>query len=442
MQKYYKWIIYFFGSLGGLLFGYDTGVISGALLFIKRDLHLTPFLEGMIVSGVMLGAMIGAGWCGTLSDKLGRKKAIVISGILFSIGAVGTAIAPNVFILILFRIVLGLAVGGASALVPIYLSEMTPANIRGRVASLNTFMNSVGILLAYIVDYAFASSGNWHWMLGLALIPSLLLLFGMLSMPESPRWLFYRGKEKKAREVLSYTRDENAVESEIQNIKQINNKEKGTLRDLVAPWLRPTLIVGIGLAIFQQFIGTSTVFYYTPTILVNAGLGSSGAIAGTIGIGVMNLLCTVFGILLIDRIGRRLLLLMGNVGMSLALGVLGISTKFFEVPAWVSLICLAFFIIAFSTSWGMVVWIVLAEIFPLKVRGAAMGVSSVILWGANLIVSLLFPLLSKAIGNSYLYIIYSIIGIGAFVFVYFLVPETKGRSLEEIEKDLVNKMAI
>jgi sugar porter (SP) family MFS transporter len=441
-KKVYINVIYFFGALGGLLFGYDTGVISGALIFIKEDLGLTPFMEGLVVSGVLIGALAGAAFGGTLADRIGRKKLIIWLGALFSIGAIGTGLSPNVESLVLFRIVLGVAVGGASAIVPLYLSEMAPAAIRGRVASLNTLMNALGILMAYVINYVFSSSGRWDWMLLLAIVPSLLLMVGMLFMPESPRWLLQNEREEEARRVLLLTRDSDEIDLEIKSIKALKTEEKVPLSELFSPLMRPILLVGVGVAIFQQVIGTNTIIYYTPTILIDSGIGASSAIAGTIGIGIINVLFTIIGTVLIDRLGRKMLMLIGNIGMSLALGVLGVSTLFFQAPSWLLLGCLCLFMVAYSASWGMVAWVVLAEIFPLKIRGTAIGFASTCLWLANIAVSLSFPVLLESLGSSVLFLFYAVIGIAAFLFVLKFVPETKGKSLEEIEAEITAKKSI
>ncbi|WP_336184123.1 sugar porter family MFS transporter [Bacillus sp. 205(2023)] len=441
-KKAYISLIYFFGALGGLLFGYDTGVISGALLFIREDMELTPFLEGLVVSGVLIGALAGAAFCGRFSDRYGRKKTIIWLGVLFTIGAIGTGLAHNFGILLLFRIELGVAVGGASAIVPLYLSEMAPAAIRGRIASLNTLMNSFGILMAYIVNFVFSSSGRWDLMLLLAVIPSFILMAGMFFMPESPRWVLQKRSEDEARHILLLTRDPKTIDAEIRSMKEIKTKERVSISTLLSPAIRPILFIGIGVAIFQQVIGTNTIIYYTPTILENAGFGASSAIAGTIGIGIINVLFTIIGLLLIDMIGRRKLMLIGNVGMSLALGILGISTLFFHAPDWLLLSCLCLFMVAYSASWGMVVWVVLAEIFPLQVRGTALGITSTCLWLANIAVSLSFPLLLDLIGTGALFLMYGAIGVLAFLFVYQYVPETKGKSLEQIEGEIMSKNTV
>ncbi|AEO99971.1 sugar porter family MFS transporter [Weizmannia coagulans] len=434
-------LIYFFGALGGLLFGYDTGVISGALLFIKNDLHLTSWTEGIVVSSILFGCMIGAAISGAMSDRWGRKKVVLIAASVFCIGALGTALAPNTGVLILFRVILGLAVGSASTLVPMYLSEMAPTSIRGALSSLNQLMIMTGILLAYIINYVFAATGSWRWMLGFALIPGLLMLIGMLFLPESPRWLLKQGKEPEARTILNYMRKGHGVEEEIREIKQANELEKnqGGFSEVKQAWVRPALIAGIGLAVFQQIIGCNTVLYYAPTTFTNVGLGASAAILGTVGIGIVNVIITAIAVLIIDKVGRKPLLLIGNAGMSLALFVLGIVNALLgpsTAASWTTVICLAVYIAFFSLSWGPVVWVMLSEIFPLKIRGIGMGIGSVTNWLANLIVSLTFPKLIEQFGISTMFIIYGIMGVLAFIFVTRKVSETKGKSLEQIEIDL------
>jgi sugar porter (SP) family MFS transporter len=317
-----KKLVYLFGALGGLLFGYDTGVISGAILFITPELGLTPFLEGLVVASILLGAAVGAGSAGPLSDKLGRRNLILIAGVLFAIGALGAALAPNVAVLVLFRVVLGLAVGAAALTVPLYLSEIAPTEIRGAISSLNQLMITVGILAAYVVNAILASAGAWRWMLGLALIPALVLLIGMYFMPETPRWLVSQGRDDEARDVLRRDRSEEAVEKEIRDIREVEEQEEGGLRELLASWVRPALVVAIGLAVFQQIIGINTIIYYAPTTLTNVGYGNEAAIYANLIIGVINVGMTLLAIRLIDRSGRKPLLLAGLVGMVLSLSVL------------------------------------------------------------------------------------------------------------------------
>ena len=442
-------LVYFFGALGGLLFGYDTGVISGAILFIQEDLGTNAFLNGLIVSGLLIGAMIGAGAAGPLSDRLGRHNLILIAAVIFSVGAIGAALSPNVATLVFFRVVLGVAVGGAALIVPLYLSEVAPTEIRGAVASLNQLMIVLGILTAFIINYALSESEAWRWMLGLAAIPSAILLIGMLSMPETPRWLVSQNREDEARRVLMRTRTRDEAEGEIRDIKRVESREEGGLRELGAGWVRPALVVAIGLAVFQQVIGINTIIYYAPTTLTNVGFEASGAILANVGIGVVNVVMTLVAIRVVDRAGRKPLLLFGLVGMVLSLAVLGISTLALPEPttpsdpvAVITLLCLTLFIASFAATWGPVVWVMLPEVLLLRIRGAAMGLAIFLHWGANFIVSLTFPVLLEAIGIGLLFLGYALIGVLAFLFVRAFVTETKGQSLEEIEADLQAKAAV
>ena len=441
-----KKVVYFFGALGGLLFGYDTGVISGAILFISQELKTTPFLEGLIVASLLLGAAVGAGSAGPLSDRLGRRNLILIAAVTFAVGAIGAALSPSVAVLILFRIVLGLAVGAAALTVPLYLSEIAPTEIRGAISSLNQLMITVGILSAYIVNAILASSGAWRWMLGLAVIPSIVLLVGMYRMPETPRWLVSQDREDEAREVLRRDRDERAVEKEIQDIKEVEREEEGGLGELTAAWVRPALVVAIGLAIFQQIIGINTIIYYAPTTLTRVGYSDQAAIYANLIIGIVNVIMTLVAIRLIDRVGRKPLLLTGLVGMVLSLTILGLSSLLLPQPsnptdpaAIITLACLAGFIISFAATWGPTVWVMLPEVLPLRIRGTAMGVAIFLHWLANFAVSQTFPVFLAAIGPGITFLGYAVIGVLAFIFVSTLVTETKGRSLEEIEADLQKK---
>jgi MFS transporter, SP family, sugar:H+ symporter len=436
-------VVYFFGALGGMLFGYDTGVISGAILFISDELGLTPSLEGLVVASLLLGAAIGAACAGPLSDRLGRRNLIIIAAILFTIGAIGAALSPSVTVLVLFRVVLGLAVGAAALIVPLYLSEIAPTEIRGAISSLNQLMITVGILLAFIVNALLADSGAWRWMLGLAVVPSVVLLVGMYFMPETPRWLVSRGRDEDARGVLRQSRTEEEAEKEIQDIKEVERQEEGGLRELLAPWVRPALIVAIGLAVFQQIIGINTIIYYAPTTLTNVGYGNAAAIYANLVIGAVNVLMTLVAIRIIDSTGRKPLLLAGLIGMVISLTVLGLSTLLLSEPssptdtvAIITLLCLAGFIISFAATWGPTVWVMLPEVLPLRIRGTAMGVAIFLHWIANFIVSQTFPSLLAAVGPGITFLGYAVIGVLAFIFVSAFVTETKGRSLEQIEADL------
>ncbi|HLJ03703.1 MAG TPA: sugar porter family MFS transporter [Solirubrobacteraceae bacterium] len=438
--------IYFFGALGGLLFGYDTGVISGALLFIPNDFKLSPFLQGAIVAGLLLGAMIGAACAGPLSDRVGRRRLIITAAIVFTGGAILAAVAPSVWVLVAARFIIGLAVGSAALVVPLYLAEIAPAEIRGAIVSLNQIMITGGILLAFIVNAILASSGNWRLMLGLAAVPSMVLLAGMLVMPETPRFLVHAGEEQTAHEVLEQLPGEDAPEErikEIHEVEQEEQKESG-LRDLLAAkWVRPALLVATGLAVFQQFVGINTIIYFAPTTLTNVGFAKTSAIYANLIIGAINVLMTIVAIKIIDRVGRKPLLFAGVAGMVTSLLVLGISLSVLATPhhpgdpaAIITLVCLATFIASFAATWGPVVWVMIPEVLPLSVRGTAMGVAVFGNWAANFLVSQTFPPLLSAVGPGPVFLGYAALGIVAAVFVHRYVTETKGRSLEEIEADL------
>ena len=437
--------LFVFGALGGLLFGYDTGVISGAILFIKKDFELSPFLEGAVVAVLLLGALVGAATAGPLADRIGRRKLLLIAAVIFAVGALGAAVAPGTGVLILFRFILGLAVGCAALIVPLYLAEIAPPEARGAIGSLNQLMVVLGILLAFVVNAFLAPSEEWRWMLGIAVVPSIILFVGMYAMPETPRFLVRRGKEDEARAVLERIMDPSDVDAELEEIRKIDEEESqgARLADLAQDWVRPALMVAIGLAVFQQLVGINTIIYYAPTTLTNVGYGDSAAITANIVIGVINVALTLLAIKLVDRVGRKPLLLAGLAGMILSLTVLGLSLTLMAEPkqasdpaAVVTLICLGTFIASFAATWGPVVWVMLPEVLPLHVRGAAMGVAIALHWFANFAVSQSFPLLIDAFSPGAVFLGYAGIGVIATVFVLRMVKETKGRSLEEIEDAL------
>ena len=440
-SRRFVYVVASVAALGGLLFGYDTGVISGALLFIKTDFQLNAFLEGFIVSSLLLGAVVGAGVSGALSDRLGRRTIIIAAAAIFAVGAVGAGLSPNVGVLIFFRFFLGLGVGSASALVPSYISESAPTDVRGSLSSLFQLAITLGILIAYLVNAAFAPSGDWRWPVGLALVPALVLLVGMYFLPETPRWLVSKDRDDDARRVLRRTRTGDEVERELQDIRRTEEEEaeQAGYGELLASWVRPMLVVGVGLAIFQQFVGINTVIYYAPTIIKSTGLADVASVLATVGIGVVNVVMTVVAILVIDRVGRKPLLLVGLAGMTVALGVIGAAfalSGLSGIISWVTLAGLMLYIASFAVSFGPVLWVMLPEIFPLSVRGTGTGVSALSNWGANFVVAQAFLPLVALIGRSAVFWILAVICIFAALFIQFLVPETKGRSLEQIEDDL------
>lgn len=432
-------------ATGGLLFGYDTGVISGALLFIRQDFELTSFLEGIIVSFLLVGAMIGAFSGGPLSDRIGRRPTALVAAVIFGIGALAVALAPTVSLIIIGRVLLGLGVGLASMIVPLYIAEIAPAERRGELVSLNQLMITIGILLSYIVGVIFAPIEGWRWMFGVALVPALVLGIGMFTLPESPRWLFEHGQRDKARSVLGRSRSPEEVDQEIQEMQQIksegNQEERVSYSELLAPFVRPALIIGIGLAIFQQITGINTVIYYAPTILQGVGFSEGGAIAASaLGVGLVNVGFTILALRIIDRVGRRPLLIVGLIGMTISLALLGgvfasgaTGDDATVLSGVLATVCLGLYIASFAISLGPVFWLMISEIYPLRIRGTAMSVASIANWGSNFVVVLIFPVLLEALGGTTLFWIFAVLGVVAWVFVYFRVPETKGRSLEEIE---------
>jgi len=426
-----------FAALGGLLFGYDTGVISGALIFIKRDFSLTTIAEEIVVSGVLLGATIGAIIGGRLADRFGRRRILLVTATIFGVGALASALSPSPAVLIISRIVLGVAIGLASTTVPVYLSEVSPPNARGWIVSLFQLAVTAGIVSAYLVDYAFASAGGWRWMLGLAVAPALVFGAGMFFLPETPRWLIRSGRHEIARSVLLRIRDNVDVDLEITDIQTslAQQEQCGTWTDLLHRHVRPALIVGLGLAVFQQVTGINTVIYYAPKILQSAGFASaSGAILATAGVGVVNFAMTIVAMLLVDRAGRRPLLLVGIAGMIVTLAILAFSFHATSTNlAWIAVVCLMGYVASFAISLGPIFWLLIAEIYPLKVRGLAEGTAATFNWASNLIVSLTFLTLLEKLGPSSTFALYALASVASWLFAYYLVPETKGRTLEQIE---------
>lgn len=435
--RFANWSTYFFGALGGLLFGYDLGVVAGALLFITPELGLSPWQAGMVTSALVVGAMVGALVCGRLTDRFGRRAVVLLSAVLFALGAVGAAFAPDVLWIVLFRAVMGLAVGGASVTVPVYLSELAPAAARGALSGLNQLMISSGILLAYLVNLALEPFGAWRWMFGVAAIPAVLLFVGAWWQPESPRWLVQKGREAEARAVLGRSRDAVEVDAEIAEIRQVSEVRQVGFAELLRDrQLRKLLVLGLGLAVLQQIIGINTIVYYAPTVLKSIGFGDSAAIITNAGLGALTVVVTVVMLGIVDRVGRRRPLIFGALGMTACMVLLGLVFLSGDVGGggwgWVAIAGLALFKICFSLSWGGMVWIMLGEIFPLRARGLAMGVATFGNWAGNFVVSMFFPVLLGVLGGG-VFLMFAAVGVVAFLFALLAVPETKGRTLEDIE---------
>ncbi|WP_419791167.1 sugar porter family MFS transporter [Staphylococcus chromogenes] len=442
-MKINKKLIFFIGALGGLLYGYDMGVISGALLYLKNDIPLTPSMQGLVVASMLFGAIFGSGFSGSLSEKLGRRRLVFIISIIFIVGTLVLALAPTVEIVVLGRFIIGLAVGGSTAIVPVYLSELAPTDARGSLSSLNQLMITIGILSSYLVNYALSPFEAWRWMLGLAVVPSLILMIGVIFMPESPRWLLEKRGEKAARDVMKLTYPDHEIDIEIANMKKISSISESTWDVLKSPWLRTTIIIGSVFALLQQLIGINAIIHYAPTIFHKAGLGDSASILSTVGIGVVNVLVTIVAILIIDKIDRKKLLMMGNLGMVFSLLAMSLLIWLLGVDAsvWIIIVCLALFIVFFGLSWGPVLWVMLPELFPMRARGAATGIAALVLSIGSLLVAYLFPIISSVLNVQQVFLIFAVIGIIAFFFVMKFLPETRGRSLEQIEADLRGQSA-
>ncbi|MDD5495661.1 MAG: sugar porter family MFS transporter [Candidatus Omnitrophica bacterium] len=451
--------IAFIAALAGLLFGYDTGVISGAILFIKDQFKLTAGAQEGVVSSVLLGAVIGAAFSGGIADRFGRRRSIIVTALLFAVGAIGSALAPNlnmdiaysqsnfhitipaVAVIILFRLMIGIAIGVASYVAPLYISEISPADIRGGLVSLNQLMITCGIVVSYLVDYMLSmGQQEWRWMFGFGAIPALILIVGMISLPDSPRWLMSKGLVEQARGVLSRTHRKESVEEAINEINKTLGQKECSWAEVFEPCLRPALFVGIMLAFFQQVTGINTIIYYAPTIFEFAGFASHNvAILATIGVGMVNVLMTVVAIWLLDKVGRKPLLYVGMAGMALSLGMLGVA---FFLPTlsgalkWIAVGSVLCYIASFAVSLGPIFWLLIAEIYPLRVRGRAMSLATVANWGFNMIVAATFLTLMEKLGKPGAFWLYGALSVAGIIFTYLFVPETKGKTLEQIEEHL------
>ncbi|MER2093186.1 sugar porter family MFS transporter [Saccharopolyspora rectivirgula] len=431
-------------AIGALLFGYDTGVISGALLYLKGPMGIADnaFLQGLVTSSLLVGAMLGALTSGGMAARWGRRAVTLFAACVFAAGSVLAALSPEVWTLVAGRFVIGIGVGLASVIVPMYIAEIAPTSIRGTLTSLNQLLIVVGILLAYIVNYALAPWEAWRWMIGLAVVPAAALFIGMLFMPETPRWLASRNRMDEAERVLRTIRGPEELEESRAEIREAHRRtrEEGRWRDLTAKSIRPALLIGLGLAVLQQFVGINTIIYYAPTTLTQLGMGNSASIAAQMGIGAIMLLFTFVAVRYIDRIGRKRLLLFGSAGMSISLGLLGVLTLVVgssgQVIALITIVCLAAYVASFGATWGPVVWVMLPELYPLRIRGPAEGLATWGNWAANFLVSLLFPVILTAIGQGPSMLIFTAFGVLSFFFVRYFVPETTGTSLEELEERL------
>jgi sugar porter (SP) family MFS transporter len=433
--------VYALGALAAVLFGYDGGIIGAAILFIPHDLPLTPFLEGAVVSSTVFAAMVGALGSGPAADRLGRQRILLVAGVVFTVGALGAGVAPTVAALVVFRFVLGLGIGIASVMVPLYLAEMAPAADRGVITSMNQYMIIVGTALSAAIGYALAFTGSWRWMLLIGVFPAVVLMLGMLVMPDTPRSLIRRGHAEQAHAVLVGLRgDPTLAESEFTEITALERQQHDTRSSarLSAPWVRRLLLLGALLAIFQQVTGIGTMVY-VPTVLAGFGVSKLSALLFGFLNGLLNIL-TITAVVrakIIDRQGRKPLMLAGLVGTSASLFTLGVAALILPAHSTtlfiIAMVAFVVFTNTFSATWGPVLWVVLAEIFPLAIRGAAMAIATLFNWLAAFVVSLTFPTLTALAGPGTVFIAYAATGVVIFPMVWWMVPETKQRSLESLE---------
>jgi MFS transporter, SP family, galactose:H+ symporter len=425
-------------ALAGLLFGYDTGVISGAVLFIKDVFQLTPFTVELLVSAALVGAVIGCVLSGKITDQIGRKAAILIAACIFIVGSIVGAIAPNIEFLMFGRIAIGVAIGVASYTAPLYISEIAPSHLRGALVTLNQLAITVGILLAYVVDAIFAPHQAWRWMLACGVFPAIALETGIAFLPETPRWLLLKGKKDEAVSTLQRIRATSDVQAEIENIAEHAGTDQGKIADMFSTSIIRVILLGAGLAVIQQVTGINTVIYYAPTIFQAAGFHSNeAAIVATAGVGLVNVLMTIVSIPLVDRIGRRPLLLTSLGGMLAALVCLSLGfAAGGSFLKWIGVLSLVVYIASFAVGLGPVFWLLISEIYPLKIRGRAASIAAMANWLSNFLVSLTFLSLLNALGNVITFLLYAALSAAGLVYCFSLVPETKGIPLERIERNL------
>jgi MFS transporter, SP family, galactose:H+ symporter len=431
-------------ATGGLLFGFDTGVISGALPFLKQYWQLSDASVEWVTTTVLIGAVAGALGSGKLSDYLGRKKMIIINAVIFAAGAIGCAFAHNITILMIMRVIIGIAIGITSFVVPMYIAEISPARRRGQLVTLNQLMITIGILVSYIADYLLGNDSNpasWRWMFFVGLFPALVLLIGMFFLPETPRWLISKQRWQEGEKVLRRVEDPDLVQQTLADLKKdiaITSKQQSSA-EILKPWLRPALIITVGIFFFQQFSGVNTIIYYSPLIFKMAGIVSNTAsIVPAIIIGTVNVLACFVSVMLLDKVGRRKLYMIGICGMIPSLMLLGACFYFKEslgasLPlfAVLSIVC---YIIFIAISLAPLGWLLISEVFPLNVRGIGMSIGSLAHWGFNAIIAFTFLKLVNSFGIAATFWFYGGICLLGLFWGYYYIPETKGKSLEQIEE--------
>ena len=438
----YVTIISIIAAMGGLLFGYDTAVIAGAIGSIQTIFDLSPALTGWAASSAIWGCMIGVIFAGFLSDKFGRKKVLILSAILFFISAVGSSIPNNLTQFVLARLIGGVGVGIASMLSPMYISEIAPAKIRGTLVTLYQLAIVLGINLVYYINLQIASSGDAQWnldigwriMLGSEVIPALLFFILLFFIPESPRWLASKGKIDRAKAIIEKINGQKKSAELLNEIQDSLKEEKGSILVLFTSGLQMAIFVGMFLAFFSQITGINAIIYYAPEIFKNIGFGADSAMFQTVIIGSVNTIFTFVAIAFIDKYGRKTLLLWGISGMIICLGGVGLMFHFeLSSGPWLLLFILGF-IASFAMSLGPIPWVLISEIFPTKFRGVAMSISILMLWIGVVLITQLTPILLESVGGAFTFWIFMFNAIVLIIFTYIMIPETKGKTLEEIAK--------
>ena len=429
-------------ALGGLLFGYDTGVISGALLYIQRSFELTPGQESTVTAMLLVGAAIGAFLGGRVADSLGRRGTILLGAVGFIIGSIWCAFATSAFSLGAARTLLGVCIGGVSIVVPMYISEMAPPHVRGRLVSLNSLMIVIGQLVAFLTNSALASSGNWRLMLGLGAVPGIVLLIGMLVLPDTPAYLVRRGQEGKALAVLRRMQGSQATLAEVAvgEASSSADQRAAERQALKTPWVRRTVIIAMLIGVTQQVTGANAIMYFAPTMMNKVGLSTESSVYTSIIIGIASVISCAIGMSIIDRIGRRRMLIIGLVGCASSLLVLapvyGLSSNS-STGAMMSLLLMTVFIVFQQAAVSVATWLLISEIIPTEARGLGMGLAGLALWVANWFVAQAFLPMVDAVGGAWSFFFFAITGAIALVFTIKAVPETSGKTLAEVREYMI-----
>lgn len=426
-------------AISGFLFGFDTAVINGVLLFLQRQFSLSSLETEVAASALLLGCLLGAAGASLIGDRIGRRKSLLLAAILFAGSTIGAALAGSVLVFSIGRLLGGLAIGLASVLTPVYITEVAPAGSRGRLVSMNQLAIVVGILIAYVVSWGLAGLGNssWRWMLAVAAIPALAFFVGLLFIPESPRWLIGNQQREKGRKVLARIYGPARAEIEVRLVEEAAGTEQGTWSEVFARPMRRPLIVALGLAILCQITGINTVLYYG-SILISEhfkGQTSGTALMANVIIGCTNLVFTIVALRCLDRWGRRAMLLTASAGMAVSLVLFVVVYQIPGISPLLVLACILSYVAFFAFAMGPIPWVVISEIFPNKIRGRAASIATSTLWTGTLVVTFTFLSLINALGVSGTFSVYAFLCVLSFVFIWKLVPETRGKTLEQIQQE-------